>query len=293
MASINTVMKNLSKKNKTYLLIAISVFVFVLIFGIQKTYAYYHDSITSPVLANKVGDFDTGDGDINMMIYRENDNGKFIRVYAVPAAYYKFNDSLTSCTIPCNDGLGNCEYSFDEANRTFSLSGNQKLTCKFYFEKEASSDIEVYVLLESDTSDTTYRYNSKNYVVNEIIPAYGYIYTEHYTCDNGSTLTYNSETKKINVASPTKDKCYVYFNKNGNSDITVNTYVQNSYGSSAYTLVNYIPANKLYTLNETNSSCTPVNSSDTAGIITYEDGYINVEATSKQVCNVYLNLASN
>lgn len=293
MASINAIIKNLSKRNKVCLLLVISVFAIVLVFGIQKTYAYYHDAVTSSILANKVGDFDIGDGDINMMIYREDDNGKFIRVYGVPAAYYTFNDNLTSCTIPCNNSQGNCSYSFNSTNRTFSLTGNQKLTCKFYFEKQSSSDISVYILLESTTTDTTYTYNSKNYEINEVIPAYGYIYTEHYSCNNNSTLTYNSATKKVNVASTTKDKCYVYFNKNGNSDITVNTYVQDNYNGSTYTLVNYIPANKIYTLNSTNSSCTPTNSSDTAGTITYEDGYINVEATNKQVCNVYLDLESN
>lgn len=294
MASRVAIMKNLSKENKKFLLIAISVFALLLIFGIQKTYAYYHSSDGKSILANKVGDFDLGDGDINMMIYRENDNGKFVRVYTVPAAYYTFNDELTSCTIPCNGENDNCEYSFDETNRKFSLAGNQKLTCKFYFEKEwDSSDIDVYILIESDTSDTTYTYNSKNYELNSVIPAYGYKYSEHYTCDNDSTLTYNSETKKVNVSSTTKDKCYVYFNKNGNSDITVNTYVQSKSGSTTYTLVNNIPANKIYTLNSTNSSCTPASTSDTAGTITYEDGYINVDATSKQVCNVYLDLASN
>lgn len=294
MASSNTVLKNLSKKKKTVLFGVISLFVIVLILGVQKTYAYYHGFEDKNILANKIGDFDIGDGDINMMIYRENDEGKFVRVYAVPAAYYIFNDSLTSCTIPCNKGDGVCSYNFDDTNRNFSLTSTQKVTCKFYFEKEwDSSDIDVYILLESDTTDTTYVYNSKNYELNSVIPAYGYKYSEHYTCTNNSTLTYNSETKKVNVASSQKDVCYVYFDKNGSSDITVNTYVQDKYGSTTYTNVSYIPANKIYTLNTTSSSCTPVSSSDTAGVITYEEGYIYVEATGQQVCNVYLDLESN
>lgn len=291
-------MKNLSKKNKKFLLVAISVFAVLLVFGIQKTYAYYHSSEGKSILANKVGDFDIGDGDINMMLYRENDDGKFVQVYNVPSAYYVFNDELTSCTIPCNGSSANCTYSFDETNRKFSLSGNQKLTCKFYFEKEWNdSDIDVFILLESDTTDTTYTYNSKNYELNSVIPAYGYIYSEHYSCENGSTIVYNSETKKVNVAmsatNTTEDVCYVYFNKNGNTDITVNTFVQEKYGVNNYVEVSNIPANKIYTLNSTSSSCTPLNSSDTAGTITYEDGYINIDATSGQVCNVYLDLESN
>lgn len=294
MTSSNTVLKNLFKKKKVVLLGIIGFFVIALALGVQKTYAYYHDDTSKSILANKIGDFDIGDGDINMMIYRENDEGKFVRIYSVPAAYYIFNSSLTSCTIPCNTDDGVCTYSFDDVNRKFSLTSTQKVTCKFYFEKEwDSSDIDVYILLESDTTDTTYVYNSKNYELNGVIPAYGYKYSDYYTCDNGSTLTYNSETKKVNVSSSQKDRCYVYFDKNGSADIIVNTYVQDKYGSTTYTNVSYIPANKIYTLNTTSSSCTPVSSSDEAGVITYVDGYIYVEATGQQVCDVYLDLESN
>lgn len=293
MTSNNAVMKNLFSKNKIFLFGLIGLFIVVLSFGIQKAYAYYHDSITTGLLANKVGDFDLGDGDVNVMIYRENDEGKFVRVYAVPSAYYVFNDELTSCTIPCNDGLGNCEYKYDEVNKAFELTSNKKITCKFYFEKETESDINVYVLVEDASADDTYTYNSKTYALSEVIPAYGYVYTDHYTCTGSGVVTYNSETKKISVATGTKDTCYVYFDKVGNADVTVNTYVQDEYGSETYTAVNSIPANKIYTLNESKSKCTPVATDDAAGEITYTDGYINVSASGQQVCDVYLDLESN
>lgn len=293
MTSNNTVMKNLSRKSKIFLFGLISVFVVVLIISIQKVYAYYHDSITEQLLANKVGDFDLGDGDINMMIYRENDEGKFVRIYAVPSAYYIFNDSLTSCTIPCNDGLGNCEYSYNSANKSFALTSNQKVTCKFYFEQESAADIEVFILLEDETALDTYTYNSKNYSLNDVIPAYGYAYADHYSCENNGVVTYNSETKKVSVATATQDTCYIYFDKVGSADITVNTYVQDEYGGSTYTYVNSIPGNKIYVLNDTKSKCTPVAVDGVAGTVTYTDGYINVVATGQQVCDVYLDLESN
>jgi len=293
MTSNNTVMKNLSRKSKIFLFGLISVFVVVLIISIQKVYAYYHDSITEQLLANKVGDFDLGDGDINMMIYRENDEGKFVRIYAVPSAYYIFNDSLTSCTIPCNDGLGNCEYSYNSANKSFALTSNQKVTCKFYFEQESAADIEVFILLEDENALDTYTYNSKNYSLNDVIPAYGYIYANHYSCENNGVVTYNSETKKVSVATATQDTCYIYFDKVGSADITVNTYVQDEYGGSTYTYVNSIPGNKIYVLNDTKSKCTPVAVDGVAGTVTYTDGYINVVASGQQVCDVYLDLESN
>lgn len=296
MASKNVFEKKLS--NKKFLLVVISVFIVLLALGMQKAYAYYHISDGKNILANKIGDFDIGDGDINMMLYKEDDNGNFIRVYGVPDAYYIFNDDLTTCTIPCNEENSNCTYSFNENNRTFSLSGNETLTCKFYFKKEwKSSDIDIYILIESDITDTIYKYNSKNYVFNGVIPAYGYKYSEYYSCDNGSTLTYNSETKEVNVISTTKDKCYVYFDKYGSADVIVNTYVQSDLESSTYTLVDNIPANKIYTLNSSNSSCSPLNEGDTKGTITYEDGYINIDINAsnsgKQECNVYLDLVQN
>lgn len=297
MTSSTKLRKNLLGKNNVFLFGLISFFVIILVASISTAYAYYHNDISEGILANKVGDFDLGDGDINIMIFRENDAGEFVRVYAVPESYYVFNDGLTSCTVSCNNDDGNCEYSYDAVNKKFALTSNQRITCKFYFEQEMSSDIDVFVYVEDENGviNGIEEYSELKYKLSDNIPAYGYIYSEKYTCDNmeNTTLVYNSETKKINVSTSTKNKCYVYFNKVGNADIIVNTYVQDTFGSDAYTLVNYIPANKIYVLNETKSLCTPVIPTDAAGTVTYVDGYINVEANSKQVCDVYLDLESN
>jgi len=286
----SAITKILTNKHKVFLFLTISVFVVVLILGIQKAYAYYHDSVSKGILANKVGDFDLGDGDINMMIYRENEEGKFVRIYAVPADYYVFNDELTSCTIPCNDGLGNCSYSYDANNRTFALTSNQKITCKFYFEQEEASDINVYIMIENTRG--TYTYNFKKYSISDYVPAYGYVYSDNYECDDAAELTYNAETKKFSVATATKNTCYVYFNSIGESDVIVNVFVQSAYGSTTYSEVSTIPSNKIYALNETKSNCYD-SSGATGSAISYVDGYINISASGAQTCDVYLDLQSN
>lgn len=301
-SNTNAVIKNLLNKKRMFLLVVISFFALIISFGINIAYAYYHESITSGILANKVGDFDTGDGDINMLIYKENDEGKFTRVYAIPDAFYTFNDELTSCTIPCNDGQGNCEYTYDSVNRNISLTSNQKLSCKFYFEKEASSDINIYVLVEDENGSYSNTYTesdasgvstiTKNYSLFDNVPAYGYEYTGNYKCDSSANVTYNSETKKFSVATATKNTCYVYFNSVGESDVIVNVFVQSAYGSTTYSEVSTIPSNKIYALNETKSNCYD-SSGATGSAISYVDGYINISASGAQTCDVYLDLQSN
>ena len=139
-----------------------------------------------------------------------------------------------------------------------------------------------------EDEDGSYTYNSKNYSAIANVPAYGYEYAIAYSCENGSTLSYNSETKKFSITATEQDSCYAYFNKVGNSDITVNVYVQSAYGSSTYTSVESIPSNKIYVLNSTKSAC------DLSGAtISYTDGYINITASGQQTCNVYLDVQSN
>lgn len=288
--------KKFFKKNNYYLFFVIGFFVVAVIFCVKGVYAYYHETTNAVILAKKIGDFDLGNGDMNMMIYKENDAGEFVRVYVVPQ-YFKFNDSLTSCTIPCNKNDGICSYSFDNATREFTLTSNQKVTCKFYFEQEIKSDINIYVHIENPAG--SHVYNDKKYSLSNYIPAYGYEFTGNYRCEDSdcnptdAVVTYNSETKKFSVSTNKKTNCYVYFDNFESSDIEVYTYVQDEYGQNVYSLVDSIPANKIYVLNEDRSVCNPLEATGTPGVITYNDGYIDVEALEKQVCNVYLDLESN
>lgn len=294
MASKGIKFKKLPKKEKAYLLGIISFFAFVLIFGIRAAYAYYNDSASISILANSIGDFDSGDGDINMMIYKENAQGIYVRSYAVPAIGYKFNQTLTKCTITCtNDGTGNCYYSYDEENQIFSLTSDQKVTCKFYFDQEAESDINIYIMKEDSAG--TYTYNTQTYSMIESIPAYGYEYAGYY-CENQnaiSGLEYVSETKKFVVSTSTKNTCYAYFDSVGAADIVANVFVQSADGSTVYKQVESIPANNVYKLSTTKTSaCYNSSGNNTGATITYVDGYINITASEKQTCDVYLDLAN-
>lgn len=264
--------------------------VLTLILGIGAANAYYHQENSVSVLAGLIGNFDLPDGDINMVFYKEDDNGKFIKSYAAPKFGYRFDDSLTSCTITCafNDSTSACNYSYNQETYVFSLVSDKKVTCNFYFKKEMTSDIDVYLLKETTAGE--YTYNGKQYTLINEIPAFGYAYN-NYTCDNGSTLTYDANLKKVSVAASQKDKCYAYFNKSVDADIIANIYVQSREGSSIYNQVSTIPAGKTYELSTTKvSKCTNTDGSPSTATITY-DGYVNIDSiNTRQVCDVYLDL---
>lgn len=290
MTKFSGTFNSLLRLKKTSILI-VMVFVFVLIAGMRISYAFYEDTQSISIVANAVGDFDTGDGDVNMILYKKSDDGKWVRTYTVPALGYEYKSNLTTCTIPCTNGTsGNCYYNYDTEAKSLVLTSNEKVTCKFYFDKQAgiTSDVNIYVYRE-DASGTR-PYNSKNYTLVNGIPAYGYQYSSH-TCDNNSTLTYDAENKKFNINTSTKDTCYVYFNSTGSADINVNVYIQKEKGTNTYNLVSTIPFNNTYVLS-TNKISRCYNESNTtlSSTITYTNGYINIDATGKQTCDVYLDL---
>jgi len=273
---------------KTYIIAIISFFIVTLILGIKATYAYYHDNLPLSILASLVGDFDDGDGDINMVMYKENDNGVYVKTYSIPALGYNFKDSLTNCTVrTCvNGSSGDCHYSYNTGDKKVSLTSNQKVTCKFYFEKAYSSDIDVYILIEDDNGTYTNANNNKKYSMIDNIPAYGYAYVNGVCDSSAESISYDSETKKFNIRTKTKNSCYAYFDSVGESDITVNVYVQDKSDSSSYPKVETIPSGNTYVISSNRaSSCTG------DGVPTYTDGYINIAASSKQTCDVYLDLS--
>ena len=270
-----------SNKNKFF----IAIFVFTLmIISFTFVKAYYNSTSSMSILASLVGDFDTGDGDINMMFYKET-NGKYVRTFAAPALGYTFDDTLTTCSIECSNSNPNaaCYYHYDSSNNSFSIDSNNKVTCKFYFKEDVKADIIVNILKEDENG--TYEYNSKKYSLSEHVPAYGYEFvTNGYSCDNNSTLTYDSNNRVFNVHTTQKETCYAYFDKNGKTaDVTTSIYVQNANGT--YEKVDYIPQNKTYQLSQSQSSCT-----DSNATITYENGYISISAVEKQTCSIYLDL---
>lgn len=297
MASIIKKFKKMPKRNKKYALGIIGLISLGLILGIQSTYAYYTDNDSIRILAAAVGDFDTGDGDINIMIYKQSeDNEKlYSRTYSVPAFGYEFNDKLTKCTITCTADDPNCHYKYNDSDRTFSLTSKEKVTCKFYFDQTEPSDVNVYIMLE-DINGTHIRTdndnNNKRYSLTNVIPPVGYIYKES-VCDNPTDkLTYDEATHKFTLSTNSKNKCYAYFDKSSEvADISSNIYVQSEKNSTTYTQVKTIPASKIYKLNNTKSKCMDIDSEEkNDSTISYENGYINILSSGKEKCEIYLDL---
>ena len=81
-------------------------------------------------------------------------------------------------------------------------------------------------------------------------------------------------------------------NSNIKDIVTIDESVLKSYGSGIYVEVDSIPNSRVYTLNSS-SSCTPVASGGVQGTIKYEDGYIVIDATEAQTCQVFLDLVES
>lgn len=295
--------KKLTRKNKICFL---GIMILLLIVGIRSVYAFYNKSLPSfNMFSSLVGDFDLGDGDINIIIYKETEKGSrvFTKTYSVPIFGYEFDrtEKVPECTIPCVEGnTGNCHYTFDEDNKKFSLTSNQKVTCKFFFNKKADSDINVYIMIEDKDGEEVYKFEGKDYKMKmaEQIPAYGYKYVG-YKCDvddpNDSTdvvVAFDPKTRTFKLSSKVKNTCYAYFIDEKNADIvTTDVYVKDAQ-SGEYVLVNSIPANTLYVNDTSRSKCyyqetkKPSNAS-----IDYVNGYIEINnITSKQNCEIFLDI---
>ena len=60
--------KNLSKKNKKQLPIVVGVFVVLFFTGVSMVLAFYNGAYSFPIISNKVGNFDNGNGDLAIVI---------------------------------------------------------------------------------------------------------------------------------------------------------------------------------------------------------------------------------
>ncbi len=308
---MNTKTKKSNSKRKIYTTGIALFFAVALILGIKSAYAYYHQEDSKSIFSIAVGDFDTGDGDINIMLYKETKKGsdQYTRTYAVPAEGYKFMSDKTSCSyentkVDCsyNDsGSGkDCNYTYDEATRTFNLTSKKRVTCKFYFDLEYESDIDVYIMMQ-DANGVDKDWKGNKYTLVNEIPAYGYAFAG-YTCDKtneGDKVEFDPITKRFTVSTATKNKCYAYFDSVGSSDVVANVYVQKDKDKASYVLVNSIPANKTYQLKEESSKCYKYSDTSSKGqelkdvTISYDGGYINIDNIGeKVVCDVYLDLAN-
>ena len=108
-------------------------------------------------------------------------------------------------------GVANREYPVLE-NSSESRNFNTNVISMMYETEAGSGEYQV-------TSDTTW-------------PQEGYVFNERLSgCENGSTLSWNEENKRVLVEANTSDKCYVYFDKVSytiGSQNTMEVYVDDS-----------------------------------------------------------------
>ncbi len=291
-------MRKMSKKNKFAVLGLMCLVIVVLVVSIKSTYAYYQTETPFSMLAASVGDFDSS-GDVNIVIWKQKTKGSkdYIKTYGVPSVNYKFVPDSTKCSNPttkvqvtCTNGTtGNCHYTYNETSKSISLTSNDKVTCNFYFDQTISSDIDVYIMIESkDVNDKSY--NSKYYQTATAVPATGYTYNAAVCDDKTGTISYDTSNKKFTVSSSVKNTCYVYFNSTSTINTNTQVFVQTAKNSQVYSLVDSIPVGNVYELNEEKSKCVNSQNQKTDASITY-DGFVNVTDTDEhQDCNVYLNL---
>lgn len=265
--------KNLIYQKKVVLSLILFLLIVLSTWGIKAVYAYYDSKSAFLFLGTTIGDFDLGDGDINLMLYIEGDNGEYNLAKSIPLIGYVLNSEKTNC--PTDYTLNNNE---------ITISSSEKITCKFYYDKAMEADIKVNIMLEQDDG---------NYSLSEIIPAYGYSYST-YSCDDSSIITnlnYNSETRVFSFNTTGKNICYAYFNKSGTTDVGVNVYIQKEENSNTYELHDYIPSYNIYKLSTNKTSyCTDSSGSNINATITYTNGEISISSNQAGICYVYLDI---
>lgn len=273
-------------KNKRVVLTAILFLLIVLfVWGIKATYAYYNSKTAFSLLGTTIGNFDIGDGDINLIMYKEDDNGEYNLTKSIPLIGYYLNDLKTDCS---NE---NTIINYIEETNEISIQSNEKTVCRIYFDQLGESDVRTYILLEDD--DGEYLYENINYKIVNQVPDVGYDYVG-YDCLNKNASTnieYDSELSTFTYKTSEKNICYVYFNKLSNPDLIINIYVQETDGSDSYMNVINIPTINKYVLSD-KSTCVDVNNNVIEANISYLNREIEVLAEEIGTCNVYLDISN-
>lgn len=265
------------KRNLTTIGILIIVnFISLISIMTLSSYAIYKNNTEFSVLGARIGDKYSNKFDYTLLVYIEevNDSGAGSGTYNltsdIPTIGYTYSG------YKCKN---NSTLTYDDSTLMTSVITNQRDVCSMYFDLTNNTDISIKIMLEDSIDSNTY-------TVNDNIPFYGYKYS-HYECKNNSELIYNSELHTATVSTTSKEYCNIYFEKE-NTDIEMNLYVEETYGSRDYIERLSIPNNHEYVLNETNTVCTNLNMERVDGILTYVDGYVEVNTQEMVSCNVYL-----
>lgn len=287
---IKTILKiqQFTNQKKVVLFSILFLLLFLSTWGIKATYAYYNSKSTFSFLGTTIGDFDIGDGDINLILYMEDDDGEYNLTKSIPLIGYYLNNLKTDCS---NE---NTKVSYDSNNNEISIESSEKSTCRIYFDQLGESDVRTYILIESDDGEYTYEGNDKTYKLVNTVPSVGYEYLT-YSCVNPNAVTninYDSSTMEFSYSSTEKNICYVYYNALSKPDLTLNIYIQETDGSETYRNVTNIPTLNTYVLNSTKSICNDLDGNNLNANISYSNRKITVVAENAGICNVYLDISN-
>jgi len=261
-------------RRKNLIIIAFLIVCNMLALTFYVSYAYYYDELNIPILRTKVGNFKISEYDYVLEVYIENIGlnkegiGKYHLTNEIPINGYVY--SGYNC-------LNNSLLIYDDIKKITTVTTNQKELCEIYFDIESNVDIGINILVEDDIDSYEYK------IVKEI-PFFGYRYS-NYECINNSEIIYNSELHNITMSSLNNDVCNIYFEKVSDNK-KVNLYVAED---TEYLLMDNIPQNKNYYLDKTKSFCINKNNERLNTDITYDNGYVVINDSEADVCNIYLN----
>lgn len=278
--------KQLNKRKRVVLFSILFLLLVLSTWGIKAAYAYYSSKTAFSFIGTTIGNFDIGDGDVNLILYREDDDGEYNLTKSIPLIGYYLNDLKTECSNK------NTEVTYKSATNEISISSTEKSTCRIYFDQLGESDVRTYILIEDD--EGKYEKDNKLYKMVNTVPAVGYEYLS-YECADADTITnlqYDSETMKFSYTTTGKNICYVYYDALSKPDLTLNIYIQETDGSETYRNVTNIPTLNIYKLNAEKSSCKDLSGNSLNANISYSKREITVEAENAGTCDVYLDISN-
>lgn len=276
---------NYQKRKKIVLSSILILIGFLFLWGFNTVNAYYNSKTDFSFLGTTIGDFDIGDGDINLVLYKESDDGKYNLTKSIPLIGYYLNNDKTDCSNK------NTVISYENATNEVNIETDSQTTCRIYFDQLGESDVRAYMLVE--TTNGEYSYNGKTYNLSNKVPDVGYEYLT-YACQNPEAVTeidYDGQTRTFTYKSTDRNICYIYFNALSNPDVTLNIYIQETMGSESYMNVTNIPTLYTYKLNSTKSYCLDLDNNNIgSAVLSYADRKISVEVEYAGVCYVYLDI---
>lgn len=209
----------------------ISLLVFFVLFLINitlnKTHAYYGDSVELPLFNARVGDF-SGEGesakegpltnkstDVNIIWYIQmpDNPDKYKENKGVPLLGFTLNETKSNC-YPKNNEEGTTyieDYSISEdgiVDIKVSETKPNQIVCRLYYDRDKISDVIIYAYIQDETGDR--EYNGSKYKLTSKMPT-GKEMVGYKCSKEGTNIDYN-ETDGFMIDTKGPNTCYIYFN---------------------------------------------------------------------------------